>query len=526
MYWSTTLALFLVVCALHFWRLGGEPQGFHADEASIAYNAYSILQTGADEYGTRWPLFFRSFDTYVDPVDVYATVPFVWAFGLHQWNARLPVALFYLLAGVAFFILLRVWRMGPWFALGGAFVLSIVPWLFPSGRVVSLAAHFAGLCGLIAGLALADSALRRQSTGQAVLAGVVWAFTFYTHQSIYAVVVLLAVGCGIVLWRPLLRRWKTVVVMLVAAFIASAPMLISSLRFEKAPLARFQALGVFRDGDPLKDVAIKVANHYLDYFSVPFLFLSGDNEPRHHTGRCGELYWCLAPLILAGVYIAIRYWRRQPRYRVILVGLLVSPISAVLTVDRSHSTRSLYAVLFWLLLAVIGARALWRHRRVGRKLLLLAVVVGLAESSLYFVDYFGSYQSRIRSLFGTDLTKSIQYSFDHVESNQLLYVSATIGGPNYLWLNRDLKPFFYVYFLFYGRIDPATYQRGGFSQTIVRPYLERIDGSGLLLRCNLYLGRTQLTPIPNPEYLPVTAKLLATFQEYGPFEYQVFEVQP
>ena len=525
-YWSVTLTLFLAVCVLHFWKLGSAPQGFHGDEASIAYNAYCIACTGADEYGTRWPLFFRSFNTYVDSVDVYSAVPPVRILGLHQWTARLVVALYYLLACVAFFVLLRAWRMGKWFALAGSFALSVVPWLFPSGRNVSLAAHFAGLCGLIMGLVLTDSALRRRSTRQAVLAGVTWAFTFYTHQSIYAVVALLTVGCGVVLWRPLVRRWRVVSVILVSALVALLPLLISALRFEKAPLARFQALGVFRDAAPLKDVAISVANHYLDYFSIPFLFLSGDHELRHHTGYGGELYWCLAPLILIGICVAIRYWRLQPRYRVVLIGLLVSPISATLTVDRLHSTRSLYAAIFWVLLAVIGARALWRHRRVGRKLVALAVVVGLVESSLYFADYFGPYQTRSRAGFGTGLTEAIEYCFDRIDSNQALYVSATIGGPNYVWLNRDLKPFFYVYFLFYGKIDPSTYQHGGFSHTVVRPYLEKIDQAGLLLRCNLYLGRTQLTPVPNPEYLPGRSKLLAAFQDYVPFEYQVFEVQP
>ena len=524
-YWLIALTLFLAVCVLHLWKLGSAPKGFHGDEASIAYNAYCIADTGADEYGTRWPLFFRSFDTYVDPVDVYSAVLPVRILGLHQWSARLAVALYYLLACVAFFVLLRAWRMGKWFALGGSVALSVVPWLFPSGRNVSLAAHFAGLCGLIAGLVLTDSALRRRSTSRAVLAGVAWAFTFYTHQSVYAVVVLLAAGCGVALWRPLVRRWRVVTVILVSALVALIPMLVSVLRFEKAPLARFQALGVFRDAAPLKEVAISVANHYLDYFSIPFLFISGDHELRHHTGHGGELYWCLAPLILAGLCVAIRYWRLQPRYRVVLVGLLVSPISAVLTVDQMHSTRSLYATIFWMLLAVMGARAMWRHRRVGRKLVVLVTAVGLVESGWYFVDYFGPYQTRSRSGFGTGLTEAIEYCFDHLESHRVLYVSATIGGPNYAWLNRDLKPFFYVYFLFYGKIDPSAYQHGGFSNTAVRPYLEKIDQPGLLLRCNLYLGRTQLTPIPNPEYLPAQAKLLATFQDYAPFEYQVFEIK-
>jgi hypothetical protein len=133
-YWSIAAALFLAACVLHFWRLDSAPQGFYGDEASIAYNAYCIAYTGADEYGTRWPVFFRSFDTYVDPVDVYSTVLPVRAFGLHQWTARLASGLYALTACVTFVVLLRAWGMGRWFALGGGFALSVVPWIFPLSR--------------------------------------------------------------------------------------------------------------------------------------------------------------------------------------------------------------------------------------------------------------------------------------------------------------------------------------------------------------------------------------------------------
>ena len=67
---------------LHFWRIETAPRGFSLDECSIAYNAYCISRTGADEYGTSWPMFFRGLDVYYDPVDVYSVVPPIRAFGL------------------------------------------------------------------------------------------------------------------------------------------------------------------------------------------------------------------------------------------------------------------------------------------------------------------------------------------------------------------------------------------------------------------------------------------------------------
>src|SRR5258708_37849848 len=92
LYCFIAVTTFLAVCFLHFWRLGTAPRGFYADESSIAYNAYCIANTGADEYGVRYPVFFRCFDTYADPVDVYSALLPIQLFGLHQWIARPPSA--------------------------------------------------------------------------------------------------------------------------------------------------------------------------------------------------------------------------------------------------------------------------------------------------------------------------------------------------------------------------------------------------------------------------------------------------
>ena len=37
------------------------PVGFHIDEASLGYNGYSMLKTGKDEHGNRFPLYIDMF---------------------------------------------------------------------------------------------------------------------------------------------------------------------------------------------------------------------------------------------------------------------------------------------------------------------------------------------------------------------------------------------------------------------------------------------------------------------------------
>lgn len=60
------------------------------DEASIGYNAYSILTTARDEHGQFLPLIFKSFGDYKPGLYIYLTLPFVALFGLSPLAVRLP----------------------------------------------------------------------------------------------------------------------------------------------------------------------------------------------------------------------------------------------------------------------------------------------------------------------------------------------------------------------------------------------------------------------------------------------------
>jgi len=77
------------------------------DEAAIGYNAYSLLQTGRDEYGQSFPLVFKSFGDYKPGIYIYATLPFVAIFGLNELSVRLPSIIVGSLLPLIFYLLIR-----------------------------------------------------------------------------------------------------------------------------------------------------------------------------------------------------------------------------------------------------------------------------------------------------------------------------------------------------------------------------------------------------------------------------------
>src|ERR671932_893879 len=70
-----TLLLLVGACALAFALYAADvprnPPGFYIDESSIAYNALTVAESGRDEYGEAWPLYFRAFGDYKNPTYVY-----------------------------------------------------------------------------------------------------------------------------------------------------------------------------------------------------------------------------------------------------------------------------------------------------------------------------------------------------------------------------------------------------------------------------------------------------------------------
>src|SRR3989338_7724094 len=78
---------------LRFWGLGENPPGLYWDEASLGWNAYSVLKTGLDEHGRFLPVdTFFAFGDYKPPLYIYAAVPAIWLFGLNEFSVRFPSA--------------------------------------------------------------------------------------------------------------------------------------------------------------------------------------------------------------------------------------------------------------------------------------------------------------------------------------------------------------------------------------------------------------------------------------------------
>ena len=135
--------LVLIICLaffLRFYKLGEIPAGIHPDEESHGYNAFSLLKTGKDRYGEKFPILFRSFGSYQPPIYTYlATIP-VGLFGNTIVSVRSVSAVIgTILVLITYFFSLELFKTKGrrWVALIAALVVAISPWAIYFSRLVA-----------------------------------------------------------------------------------------------------------------------------------------------------------------------------------------------------------------------------------------------------------------------------------------------------------------------------------------------------------------------------------------------------
>src|SRR5215204_2529070 len=141
-------AVCVLAFALYAADVPANPPGFYIDESSIAYNAHTVSQTGRDEYGEAWPLYFRAFGDYKNPTYVYLLAAVFRVTGPGIGVARLLSAALGALAALLLGQLAaRMTRNGEVGAVV-AFSALLTPWLYESSRLVFEVAAYPFVCAL------------------------------------------------------------------------------------------------------------------------------------------------------------------------------------------------------------------------------------------------------------------------------------------------------------------------------------------------------------------------------------------
>ena len=441
---------------LHFYKINQSPPCLNADEASFAYNAYSILKTGKDEYGTLFPLRLKSFGDYKMPLMTYLSIPFIAIFGLNEFSIKLLNSVIILFFPFVVYSFSRQFFKNKNISLLAA-LLSVLSWGIQSmGRQLHEALLTSFLVMLSALFFIKAIEEKKYRYKLIFLLSVFFSLFSYQSSRVFALFFFIYV-----LYYWIKKRFS------LKFFIAFISILIifgiTDLKYKPTRVVNllfFNNLGFNLEIDQLRaeggprflynklTVGLKdVVYNYLKYFSPQFLITNGDENFRFGFPGLSPLTIVEYCFFLIGVYYLIKH---KTRWRFYLIALLlVSPLTASLSWNTGSLTRSFFVLIPILIIISYGVVNFIQILN-GKNRIIFYII--LAASYLFFIFYNWDFYLNHYPKRGV-VIQSWQCGYkqltDYIRQNyskyQSFYISKEHGEP-------------YIFFLFYLRYPPNKYQ--------------------------------------------------------------------
>jgi hypothetical protein len=365
--------------ALYAWEVPDNPPGFYIDESSIAYNAHAVSRTGADEYGESFPLYFRAFGDYKNPVYVYALAAVFRVTGPSMFVARLFSATLGALAALLLGLLAaRIMRRADAGVVVGLSAL-LTPWLYESSRLVFEVAAYP-LAVVLFLLALRRASARERWAGVDVLSlAATLALLTYTYSIGRLLAPLLALGLALFMTR---RNFARVLQTWAAYALALAPLAVFSMRHPGALTERFGLITYLTPEKGFAEGAREFALHYLADVNPAHWLLTGEPNVRDHLSGAPALLSMTLLLACVGVFVVLLRHRREAWWRFQLYALAASVFPAALTVNDFPQLRLIAFPVFLHVLVAPGVAWMLEERR-RRVFLYLTVALLVAQGARF-----------------------------------------------------------------------------------------------------------------------------------------------
>ncbi len=428
------------------------PPTLNADEATNAYDAYSILKTGKDQYGNFMPLRFKSFGDYKLPLLTYLAVPFIKIFGLTETGIRMVNFPFVFFFPIIIFLLTQELFNKKNISLLASFLSALAPGLQLLGRQGSESYMTVFLLTLSFYLFL--KLLKKQNvlnfsffvfTFSLALFGYhstrLWAgfyfllFTFFIFKKklsklflLIFIFIIFLFGITDIIYKP--TRIQSLLFFNNLGF----SLKINELRGEGGSHLFYNKLTI-----GARDLSL----NYLKYFSPQFLVINGDENPRFGFPGISPI----TPLEYLFIFIGLYYlFKNKEKWRyLILLMFLFSPISASLSWAGESINRSVFIFIPIFIISAYGV-----VNFVSKKYIFyLFLVPCFLFLSFYSWDfYFNHYSKRAIVL------RSWQAGYKELAN----YIKTNYNRYDKFYITRkNGQP--YIFLLFFLQYPPEKYQQ-------------------------------------------------------------------
>ena len=485
------LAIFCLGAALRIFLLDSLPAGLNQDEASVGYDAWSLLTHGVDRNGYALPLVLKSWGGGQSALYAYLSMPFIALLGPGAFSVRLVA----LLAGIAtlpvFWLLAREAR-GRAFALTALLVLAVNPWHI----MISRWALDANLLPFFLMLGIYLMVLSRRRPLALVFSALAFALALYTFASAFFFLPPFLIFGVVWLRRRGALRASFFIPALALFILVAAPITtvhINSL-FGSRDLTLFgfslpklaeneRAAAVFFGGG-----MGQAAEYYSRFLSL--LVRQSDALPFNSIPFYGIFYYFGLPFAAAGLISCVANFRDRRNEIPMLAALLCSLLCAFfIAPDIKRMNMAWLPIIYF---EAVGLHMLMRRMK---RFFAVPVMCMLVCAALFVNAYYRDFQHS--EYYYPGLREAIEYvEAEHPES---VFVTSYVNQP-------------YIFELFYNNISPHTFQES-VNYVNRRDVFESVSGFGKYSFGRPEDARAQYLILHNHEC--GDAAVLATFGSYS-----------
>lgn len=421
--------LTILAITTRFIFLEKSPPGFYADEVSFGYNALSILESGHDEHGILLPVYFKAFGEYKNPIFCYSIIPFLKIFGVSVFAVRVTSAFWGLATIILMFFVVKNYQKNIHAAFYSSLVLTLMPWHLTISRIAFEVVTFPFFILLF--LYFWEKYLSTLKIQFTFIAAFCMGVCFYTYSTARLLVPLYCVGVFIIWFREINKNKIIYVTVILGLFIPLIPLFFWLQKYPDTLTSRFSSLLIWNHKIHYFKNILNIFLNYIDDFSVRYLFILGDTQLRHCTGRSGTLLISYSIFLLFGVLWIWQRWNDK-FLRFVTFGFITFPLAASLTKESFHALRSANAIPFISIISGMGLyfllECLQKYKNILYKVGLISItLLVLIEFSQFYWDYLVLYPKRSESSFESSIPEAMEFMMSQKADN--LYFTSSVGQP-------------------------------------------------------------------------------------------------
>ncbi|MDD3998566.1 MAG: glycosyltransferase family 39 protein [Candidatus Shapirobacteria bacterium] len=404
--------IFIFILAIFFrlFRLSSIPYGFHVDEAKAAWNAYSILKTGADDKGNFFPMYYDSFGDFRPTGLMYLIIPSLLLFGQNIFAVRFPFALTGALTFIPLLFIIKELFSKNYKKIGlaTALILTLNPWHIIASR--STSESIVSMFFTLWGLYFLIKSLKKPNLRNLLLSTFFFITSYFFYHSIRVLAPVFVFTIIIFDWINKKRNeinFKPLIILL--ALMISSFVFLSS----KSARGRMSQVNLLSDFGALYEITKmpseigpghvftarvfhnKVAAYsrrfveeYVSYFSTGFLIGNLAKPIRYNVPQVGLVTYFEFLLIIIGLF----YVSRSKELLLIVFLLTLAPLTGAVTIeDTPNLQRSIFMIPF---LTIIAAYGLYKLFGLSKKFNIIKTLVffGFIFNFVYFLHMYFVHQ--------------------------------------------------------------------------------------------------------------------------------------